>query len=87
MSCSGKGLSPPTFHISCSRQWGLGKVCWWGVKGAWLPDVIGTAGRFAVAVFPGALRDGPGPIGEQLVPQVARETSGAVWWRGEREKT
>lgn len=49
--------------------------------GAWLPDVIGAAGRFAMAVLPGALRDGPGPVGEQLVPQVTRETSRAVWLR------
>lgn len=49
--------------------------------GAWLPDVIGAAGRFAMAVLPGALRDSPGPVGEQLVPQVTRETSRAVWLR------
>lgn len=58
-----------------------------GEKGAWLPGVIGAAGHFAVAVFPGALGGRPGPVGEQLVPQVAGETSRAVWWRGEREKT
>lgn len=54
--------------------------------GGWLPDVIGAAGRFAVAGFPGALWGGPGPVGEQLVPQVAGETSGAVWWRGRERK-
>lgn len=81
-SCSGKVLSLPIFQLFKavgSRERGK--------KGAWLPDVIGAAGRFAVAVFPGALRDGPGPVGEQLVPQVTRETSRAVWWRGEKEKT
>lgn len=57
-----------------------------GGGGAWLPDVIGAAGRFAVAGFPGALGGGPGPVGEQLVPQVAGETSGAVWWRGRERK-
>lgn len=74
----------------------LFKGCWiWGrwVGGGWrgrggarLPDVIGAAGRFAVAGFPGALGGGPGPVGEQLVPQVAGETSGAVWWRGRERK-
>lgn len=58
-----------------------------GEKGAWLPDIIGAAGRFAVAKFPWALGGGPGPIGEQLVPQVTGETSRAVWWRGEKERT
>lgn len=48
--------------------------------GTWLPDVIGAgAGCFAVAVFPRALRDGARAVGEQLVPEVAGETSRAVW--------
>lgn len=48
--------------------------------GTWLPDVIGAAaGWFGVAGLPGALRDGPGAVGEQLIPEVAGETSRAVW--------
>lgn len=48
--------------------------------GAWLPDIIGAAaGRFGVAVFPWALRDGARAVGEQLVPKIAGETSRAVW--------
>lgn len=48
--------------------------------GAWLPDIIGAAaGHFGVAVFPWALRDGARAVGEQLVPEVAGETSRAVW--------
>lgn len=66
---------------------GLGEDRWGGWGGGWLPDVIGAAGCFAVAVFPGALRDGPGPVGEQLVPQVAGETSRAVWWSGRKKKS
>lgn len=53
-----------------------------GDLGTRLPDVIGAAaGCFGVAVFPRALRDGAGAIGEQLVPEVAGETSRAVWWK------
>lgn len=53
-----------------------------GDLGTWLPDVIGAAaGRFGVAVFPRALRDGARAVGEQLVPEVAGETSRAVWWK------
>lgn len=49
----------------------------WGAR---LPDVIGAAaGCFGVAVFPRALRDGARAVGEQLVPEVAGETSRAVW--------
>lgn len=48
--------------------------------GAKLPDVTGAAaGCFGVAVFPRALRDGARAVGEQLVPEVAGETSRAVW--------
>lgn len=51
-----------------------------GDLGTWLPDVIGAAaGCFGVAVFPRALRDGARAVGEQLVPEVAGETSRAVW--------
>ena len=45
-----------------------------------LPDVTGTAaGCFGVAVFPRALRDRARAVGEQLVPEIAGETSRAVW--------
>lgn len=51
-----------------------------GELGTWLPDIIGAAaGCFGVAVFPWALRDGARAVGEQLVPEVAGETSRAVW--------
>lgn len=51
-----------------------------GELGTWLPDIIGAAaGCFGVAVFPCALRDGARAVGEQLVPEVAGETSRAVW--------
>lgn len=48
--------------------------------GGGLPDVTGAAaGCFGLALFPQALRDGAGAVGEQLVPEVAGETSRAVW--------
>lgn len=51
-----------------------------GDLGARLPDVTGVAAWcFGVAVFPRALRDGARAVGEQLVPQIAGETSRAVW--------
>lgn len=50
--------------------------------GARLPGITrGTAWCLGVAVFPWALRDGPGAVGEQLVPQIAGQTSRAVWWK------
>lgn len=59
--------------------WGCVLTVSLGDLGTRLPDIIGAAaGCFVVAVLPRALRDGARAIGEQLVPQVAGETSRAV---------
>lgn len=53
-----------------------------------LPDVTGAvAGRFGVAVLPWALRNRARAAGQQLVPEIAGETSRAVWRKNKLSST